>query len=122
VVAILALLTLILLVQEWLVRRPHLWLWLRMGCLSTTLIWLGWVLNGQLSVVQVVAFVQSLFNGFHWETFLIEPIIFTLWSGVALGMLFWGRGVFCGYLCPLGTALALPAKLKIFDWLHRRRN
>jgi NosR/NirI family nitrite reductase transcriptional regulator len=27
---------------------------------------------------------------------------------------------YCRYLCPLGAALAIPAKLKLFDWLHRR--
>ncbi|MEX0367415.1 MAG: 4Fe-4S binding protein [Ruegeria sp.] len=97
------LLTLILLAQEWIVRRPKLWFRLRLGFLSVTLIWLGWGVNGQLSVVQVVAFVQSLLSGFRWETFLIEPVIFTLWAGVALGLLFWGRGVFCGWLCPFGA-------------------
>mgnify|MGYP005840203335 CR=1 FL=1 len=103
VAVMMATLTLILLVQEWIVRRKRLWLGLRLGYLSLTLVWLGWVLNGQLSVVQVVAFVQSLLSGFQWETFLIEPVIFTLWSGVALGLLFWGRGVFCGWLCPFGA-------------------
>lgn len=103
VMVMMAALTVILLVQEWIVRRKRLWLGLRLGYLSLTLVWLGWVLNGQLSVVQVVAFVQSLLSGFRWETFLIEPVIFTLWSGVALGLLFWGRGVFCGWLCPFGA-------------------
>lgn len=28
---------------------------------------------------------------------------------------------FCRYLCPLGAALAIPAKLRIFDWLKRYR-
>ena len=27
---------------------------------------------------------------------------------------------YCRYLCPLGAGLAIPAKLKIFDWLKRR--
>ncbi|MRU15785.1 4Fe-4S binding protein [Roseovarius sp. A21] len=103
VAAMMIALTLILLFQESLVRRPRLWLRLRLGFLSLTLVWLGWGLNGQLSVVQVVAFAQSLLSGFRWETFLIEPVIFTLWAGVALGILFWGRGVFCGWLCPFGA-------------------
>ena len=30
------------------------------------------------------------------------------------------RRVFCRYLCPLGAALALPARLRQFEWLKRR--
>src|SRR3546814_20068370 len=26
---------------------------------------------------------------------------------------------FCRYLCPLGAALAIPARLRIFNWLRR---
>ena len=29
---------------------------------------------------------------------------------------------FCRYLCPLGAALAIPARLRMFDWLRRYRN
>ena len=111
VMVMMGLLTLILLFQQVIVRRKRLWLGLRLGYLSVTLVWLGWILNGQLSVVQVVAFVQSLLSGFRWETFLIEPVIFTLWSGVALGMLFWGRGVYCGWLCPFGALQELLNQL-----------
>lgn len=89
--------------QEWFVRRPSLWLWSRMGFLAVTLVFLGWWANGQLSVVQVIAFFHALLNGFRWETFLIEPVIFVLWCFVALGLLFWGRGVYCGWLCPFGA-------------------
>jgi NosR/NirI family transcriptional regulator, nitrite reductase regulator len=103
VVGMLAVLTLILFAQEWITRRPRLWRIGRIGFLTTTLFVLGWGLNGQLSVVQVVAFVHSLLNGFRWETFLIEPVIFLLWGFTALGLLFWGRGVYCGWLCPFGA-------------------
>ncbi|MFV0386100.1 4Fe-4S binding protein [Paracoccus sp. (in: a-proteobacteria)] len=96
-------LALILFAQEALVRRPALWLRVRLGYLLATLFVLGWGLNGQLSVVQVVAFLNALLSGFRWETFLIEPVIFLIWGSVALGLLFWGRGVFCGWLCPFGA-------------------
>ncbi|MDQ2095129.1 4Fe-4S binding protein [Rhodalgimonas zhirmunskyi] len=96
-------LALLFLAQEWITRRPRLWRGLRLGFLSVTLVVLGWGFGGQLSVVQVVAFLHSLLNGFRWETFLIEPVIFMLWAFVALGLLFWGRGVYCGWLCPFGA-------------------
>lgn len=103
VATMLAVLTLILFAQDWITRRLPLWRSLRLGFLSATLLVLGWGINGQLSVVQVVAFIHSLLGGFRWETFLMDPVIFMLWGFVALGLLFWGRGVYCGWLCPFGA-------------------
>lgn len=111
--AMLSALGLVMLAQEWLVRRPKLWRHGRIGFLSCTLLVLGWGLNGQLSVVQVVAFLQSLLGGFRWETFLIEPVIFLLWGFVALGVLFWGRGIYCGWLCPFGALQELLNDLAV---------
>ncbi len=103
VALMLTVLTLILFAQEWITRRPRLWRTGRLTFLAATFLVLGMGLNGQLSVVQVVAFIHSLLTGFRWETFLIEPVIFILWGFTALGMLFWGRGVYCGWLCPFGA-------------------
>ena len=103
VALMLTVLTLILFAQEWITRRPKLWRVGRLSFLASSFLVLGMGLNGQLSVVQVVAFLHSLLTGFHWETFLIEPVIFILWGFTALGMLFWGRGVYCGWLCPFGA-------------------
>ncbi|WP_333818216.1 4Fe-4S binding protein [Tabrizicola sp.] len=103
VALMLTVLTLILFAQEWITRRPRLWRIGRLSFLASIFLILGMGLNGQLSVVQVVAFVHSLLTGFRWETFLIEPVIFILWGFTALGMLFWGRGVYCGWLCPFGA-------------------
>ncbi|MEZ5912363.1 MAG: 4Fe-4S binding protein [Paracoccaceae bacterium] len=108
---LLATLTVALFAQEWITRRPSLWRAGRLVFLAVTFVGLGLGLNGQLSVVQVVAFVHALLNGFHWETFLVEPVIFLLWAFVALGLLFWGRGVYCGWLCPFGALQELTNAL-----------
>jgi NosR/NirI family nitrous oxide reductase transcriptional regulator len=89
--------------QNVLVRRPVFYTWVRRAYLAFVLVWLGWYANAQLSVVNVVTFTNSLLTGFKWEFFLAAPLIFILWSAIAAGLLFWGRGPFCGWLCPFGA-------------------
>jgi NosR/NirI family nitrous oxide reductase transcriptional regulator len=96
-------LTAIFFFQDFLVRRPLLYTWVRRAYLTFTLVWLGWYANAQLSVVNVVTFTNALIADFHWEFFLAAPLIFILWSAVAAALLFWGRGPFCGWLCPFGA-------------------
>ncbi len=96
-------LTLIFFFQNVLVRRPQVYVWVRRAYLLFVLVWLGWYVNAQLSVVNVLTFVNSLLTGFSWEYFLSAPHIFLLWASVAAGLLFWGRGPFCGWLCPFGA-------------------
>jgi NosR/NirI family nitrous oxide reductase transcriptional regulator len=98
-----AVLTGIFFFQNTLVRRPRLYTWVRRGFLAFTLFWLGWYANAQLSVVNVLTFSNSLITGFSWEYFLTAPLIFILWSSVAIALLFWGRGPYCGWLCPFGA-------------------
>ncbi len=96
-------LTAIFFFQNVLVRRPLLYTWVRRFYLVFVLVWLGWYANAQLSVVNVLTFSSALLTGFHWEFFLAAPLIFILWSATATGLLFWGRGPFCGWLCPFGA-------------------
>jgi len=102
-VAALGALTLIFFFQNALVRRPRLYTWVRRGYLLFILVWIGWYANAQLSVVNVLTFANSLLTGFSWEYFLSAPLIFLLWAAIAAGLLFWGRGPFCGWLCPFGA-------------------
>lgn len=97
------LLTGIFFFQNQLVQRPRLYMWVRRGFLLFTLVWLGWYADAQLSVVNVLTFTNSLITGFSWEYFLTAPLIFILWSSVAAALLFWGRGPYCGWLCPFGA-------------------
>jgi NosR/NirI family nitrous oxide reductase transcriptional regulator len=96
-------LTLIFFFQNQLVRRPKIYTWVRRAYLLFILVWLGWYANAQLSVVNVLTFANSLLTGFSWEYFLSAPLIFLLWCSIAAGLLFWGRGPFCGWLCPFGA-------------------
>ncbi len=96
-------LTLIFFFQNALVRRPKVYVWVRRGYLLFILVWLGWYANAQLSVVNVLTFANSLLTDFSWEYFLSSPLIFLLWASIAAGLLFWGRGPFCGWLCPFGA-------------------
>ena len=89
--------------QNLVVVRPRLHRALRLGFLAFTLLWLGWFATAQLSVVNVLTFINSLIGGFSWTTFLLDPLIFVLWFGVAAALILWGRGVFCGWLCPFGA-------------------
>ncbi|WP_372964533.1 transcriptional regulator NosR [Marinobacter sp.] len=124
-----AVLLFILFFQDWLVKKPKMMRWIRHGFLTYTLFFIGWYALGQLSIVNVLTFVNSLIAGFSWETFLIDPMLFVLWSVVAGIVLLWGRAVYCGWLCPFGALQELineiARKLKVpqytvpFAWHER---
>ena len=103
VIVSLLMLTAIFFFQDWLVRRPVLFARLRTGFLVFSLLWLGLYERAQLSIVNVLTFANAVISGFRWETFLLEPLIFILWCAVAASLLFWGRGAYCGWLCPFGA-------------------
>jgi len=101
--AALVALTLIFFFQDWLVEHPVLFERLRTSFLLFSILWLGLYAKAQLSVVNVFTFVHEVLAGFRWGFFLLEPLIFMLWCAVAVSLLFWGRGAYCGWLCPFGA-------------------
>ncbi|GAB3017393.1 transcriptional regulator NosR [Bowmanella dokdonensis] len=117
IVAALVLLLVILFLQDNLTRRPRFLHWLRRVYLIFTVVFIGWYALGQLSVVNVLTFVHALMEDFSWELFLMDPVIFILWTFTAAVILLWGRGVYCGWLCPFGAMQELineaSRKLKV---------
>jgi len=117
----LLILAFILVFQDWLARHPTFLTKVRIIFLIYTLFYIGWYLLGQLSVVNVLTFFSAITHEFKWDTFLVDPATFLLWGFVTVTLLLWGRGVYCGWLCPFGALqellnkLALRMKIRQFD-------
>lgn len=107
-------LTLVFFFQMQVTRHEKFTFWFRIGFLTFTLVWLGWMENAQLSVVNVLAFFSALTHEFSWDAFLMDPLVFLLWFSVAAALLFWGRGAYCGWLCPFGALQELTNRLAKF--------
>ncbi len=110
-VAGLVFLTTVLIFQDWLAKHPRLLVYVRDGYLLFTIFFIGWYSLAQLSVVNVLTFSHAIMRGFQWESFLIDPMMFILWAFVAVTLLLWGRGVYCGWLCPFGALQELTQQL-----------
>jgi len=100
--------------QMYLTRNARLTFWFRIGFLTTTLFFLGWYANAQLSIVNLMALAGTIMTGFTWDAFLLDPLVFILWFSVAASLIFWGRGAYCGWLCPFGALQELTNRIAKF--------
>jgi len=67
------------------------------------LFFIGFYAQGQLSVVNIYTLLLDIVDGFSLEVYLLDPVIFILWSFVFVSLFIVGRGLFCGWLCPFGA-------------------
>ena len=107
----LSLLATVLARPRWIVATPQRLARFRIGYLLFTLLFIGWFAQGQLSIVHLTAALQAVLAGRSLAFLLYDPVSVALWACVALTLLVWGRGTFCGWLCPFGALQELLAQL-----------
>jgi len=116
----LALVSLIFIKQEFFSGLGNKFTPFRWTFLLFTLFFIGYYSQGQLSVVNIFTLLISLFTEFKLDVFLLDPVIFVLWIFTFVSLFLWGRGVFCGWLCPFGVLQEMVAwlatKLSIKQW------
>lgn len=103
IVLSLLLLSVVLARPRWISIQPRRLKGFRAGFLAYTLLFLGWHAQGQLSIVQVTGAVKSLVGGLGLSSYLYDPVSLVLIGFTVISFVAWGRGTFCGWLCPFGA-------------------
>ena len=59
--------------------------------------------QGQLSIVTPLGVLRTALEGGTYTFLLYDPFSLMVWAAAGLGFVLWGRGLFCGWLCPFGA-------------------
>ncbi len=76
---------------------------LRLGILAFVVGFVGWWGQGQLSIATPLAIVRTAIEGGSFAFLLYDPFSLVIWVVSIVGFVLWGRGLFCGWLCPFGA-------------------
>jgi len=78
---------------------------------TVSVLLVGFYAMAQPSVTHVLTWFHSLIYEWRWELFLSDPFIFIFWWFIIASVFIWGRGLFCGWLCPYGSLTEMLYKM-----------
>jgi len=88
--------------MPWLSARRH-FTPIRLGILAVVTGFVGWWGQGQLSIVTPLGVMRGVAEGQSLAFLLYDPFSLLIWAFVIASFVYWGRGFFCGWLCPFGA-------------------
>ncbi|MBN9678150.1 4Fe-4S binding protein [Salipiger bermudensis] len=75
----------------------------RLGILAVMTGFIGFWGQGQLSIVTPLGVLRTALDGGSYAFLLYDPFSLLVWAAAIAGLILWGRGFFCGWLCPFGA-------------------
>jgi NosR/NirI family nitrous oxide reductase transcriptional regulator len=63
----------------------------------------GFGVMAQPSITQVLTWFHALLFQWTWSLFLSDPFVFIFWIFIIVTVFLFGRGLFCGWMCPFGS-------------------